>query len=267
MGALKRILFIGIFLFVVTATASTTTQSLENPPKLLSQLINYTKSNLESLSAYAYLLTAFGFFVSLFIAIIGYTFLRHTEKNKLTMQMLSNQIHDNDIVRMFDDFRYLRQSFGEEFTYAKIQELYDNAANQNAMVRTDSSKRHPRDTILQVLNYYESWGIGVTEDALSEKILKKWWRTSLVCDWIDLYFFIQEFRDEIGSTFMENFEYLATNWASEKEKAHLKKLKSRYETGDYPYAKTSSVTTLENSHEVPTLILEPKLAQLHRMSA
>lgn len=82
--------------------------------------------------------------------------------------------------------------------------------------------RNDRDCVLHVLNYYESWGIGIRGQALDEKMLKDWWRSSLVRDFIDLYPFIAGYRRVLGiQTAFNEFQVLATSWATPSERAKI----------------------------------------------
>ena len=193
--------------------------------------------------------TAAIFIGSLFVAVVGYRYARHTEKRKLTMQMISDQIHDRDIVKMFDDLRFLRRTFGEEITLREVGHRYQQALS--SIGPGAPQHRQPRDVVIQVLNYYETWGVGINADALDETLLKNWWRGSLVADWQHLFFFICEFRDTYeDEKFLVNIERVVMRWANQRERAAITELERRYQAKDYPRKVGDVEKLLPNGQEL-----------------
>ena len=119
----------------------------------------------------------------------------------MMQQVLNEQLTQEfsslrDIIREYDwepiSFRKVVGAKGDE------QEIADKAAY---------------DTIITVLNYYESLAIATKHEAISDNILREWWQETLVLHWRLLDGFVNEFRHSrrSPSAFVE-FEKLAKRW-------------------------------------------------------
>lgn len=186
------------------------------------------KDHIAGYTAFAALYTAFIALLSLTGAIVGYNFVRNSESRSKTLDFITRQLQDGDIIKMFSDFRSLRKKYHSTVIFFDVLGEASQK-NENGPGIGPPLLKQEYDLIVQVLNYYETWGIGLEYRALDERMLKDWWRSSLVADFTDLYAFVIGYRDANGTpkTF-EKAEMLARRWAQGDEIARLTDKKSEY---------------------------------------
>lgn len=163
--------------------------------------------------------------ISAAAAYISYQDNRRIAKTRLTMDQISRQVHDKDIITIFNGFRAIRQKYelGKDpenpLTHSMVIEadlntekmLGENGIHANA-------RQKDRDVIINLLNYYETWALGIERQAYDEEMLRDWWRSSLVADYLDLKSYVDTHRKALGNfAAFEGFEKLARKWASADE--------------------------------------------------
>lgn len=73
-------------------------------------------------------------------------------------------------------------------------------------------------TILGILNRYELLAIGISEGTLNARIYKRWYRTTVVSDWIHCHPFVSQIRhDKQNAVFWKEYETLVRSWATQDE--------------------------------------------------
>ena len=83
----------------------------------------------------------------------------------------------------------------------------------------DHDNSEQLETIRAVLNRYELVAIGIKGRTLDERLYKRWCRTTLVGDWIEVKPFVTQLRHKNKfPTLCCEFESLAQRWAKENEK-------------------------------------------------
>lgn len=187
--------------------------------------------------AYAALFTAVLLLVTLISGIFGYFETSHTQSRSKsrskTLDLISRQTHDNDIITMFKNLRELRKRLdaGDDVLGAVRINHYYKVGKLNREIDTEfEATKKDFELCIQVLNYYEIWAIGIRHHALEEQMLKEWWRTSLVGDFTDLLPFVLGYRDATGvrQAFVMA-ENLADIWATADERTQCKDVKTKYD--------------------------------------
>lgn len=176
----------------------------------------------EIISAFATSLTAFAIVGTVLTAFIAYKVNARTAKIQKTMDYISRQVHDNDIIEIFNASRNIKKKYSEkglEISYNNViseSEEFRRVLGENNL--STGTRKTDSDYIFNLLNYYETWAIGIYNEALDESILRSWWRTALVNDWMIYKEFIEGHRKERRNVraFIE-FENLAKRWASTDE--------------------------------------------------
>lgn len=163
--------------------------------------------------------------ISAAAAYISYQDNRQIAKTRLTMDQISRQVHDKDIISIFNGFRAIRQKYN-------LGQDPENPLTHRTVIEADretermlgangihaGNRQKDRDVIINLLNYYETWALGIQRQAYDAEMLKDWWRSSLVADYIDLRVYIDTHR-KAGKNFaaFEGFENLAKKWATPEE--------------------------------------------------
>lgn len=136
-----------------------------------------------------------------------------------SFDQISRQVRDRDLLQVFDRFRGIRKKFGNNLSYALVISTGAESGHNELghFVRSD------RDCLIHILNYYESWAIGINHGALSVAMLENWWRSTLVGDFIDLYPFVYGYRKETGvvGAFDQTERLVTERWADSKELQEL----------------------------------------------
>jgi len=164
-----------------------------------------------------------GVFISgiaiVFSAIAGwavYYTTRDGVKFRTTFQQIAQQVSDKDLLAATDRFRDIRRRHhGKKLTYQLIQDAWESAGTDCA----NDTDKSDADRIIQLLNYYESWAIGIEHKALCPRMLYSWWRGTFIQDWLDLQHFVEEYRDthKIPLAFVKA-QILADTWAMPEER-------------------------------------------------
>ncbi len=186
--------------------------------------------NIGGYTEFAAIYTAVAIALTLVSGLYGYGLLVSAQGKTKTMDFIAQQVNDRDLIDMFSELRNVKRRYGETVSYETVYADYKRYQEMVSDHGELANRRHAYDLIVQVLNYYETWGIGIENQALNDKMLNEWWRSSLVRDFISLYGFILEYREkkEIRDTF-ENAEKLAIRWADKDELAMIRDTKRRYD--------------------------------------
>lgn len=93
---------------------------------------------------------------------------------------------------------------------------YKAAANQADLKTWRDEFSARRSAILAVFNRYETFAIGINEDAIDEALYKRWWKSTLISDWHAARDAVEKLRQSQGmpNLFIE-FERLAQAWDAE----------------------------------------------------
>jgi len=178
------------------------------------------------LSAYGALLTIIVLIATAIVARSEYAIAKDTQVRVKTLDYVSKINEDRDVIQMFAQFRYVRDKYDDDITYADIRSDYDRHKADYQRMRDEGEYEdyapHDYDYILQLLNIYETWAIGILNGALDHGMLKDWWRESFVRHWISLASFVGEYRARRGGEeAYEHMERLAKRWMTRAETAEL----------------------------------------------
>lgn len=143
-----------------------------------------------------------------------------------TLDFISRQVHDRDLVELMSAFRRIRRKHEEDIRYDSVTQ--DDEVRYGVEPAIAGVKRD-FDYILQLLNYYEMLAIGVKTEALDEDMLQSWWRSSYVRDVTQLSMFILQYRDEIRAPalYVET-EEMAWRWARPTERKSILDCRQRF---------------------------------------
>lgn len=190
-------------------------------------------------TASASVVTAVAVLISAAGAFRAYDSNRLATVDRTTFEVIHRSVHDKDLMEMFDIFRKIRirysKSNGKDIeqnyviTHDELFESYDQYQNAIGSSRVaENAHLHDYDIILRVLNYYESVAIGIRDGAINELMMRNWWRTTTVRDFIDMYVFIHQYRIFRGAPkVFEEAELLAVKWADTEELADLEHQKQK----------------------------------------
>ncbi|WP_375549560.1 DUF4760 domain-containing protein [Oceanicaulis alexandrii] len=154
--------------------------------------------------------------VALGVAIVA--FLINIQKDRQgnkynTIQYIRDQASNPILIGMFEQFRQARRTLrnGHIGSFGMDQVGEREISYEGRLILVD-------DVIKKLFNYYEVTAIGIKDGGLDENIIKDWWRTSYVLDFIDfaIYVYQRRLRDDAGRLFI-NYEELALRWATEDE--------------------------------------------------
>ncbi|MEM0929680.1 MAG: DUF4760 domain-containing protein [Pseudomonadota bacterium] len=197
---------------------------------LLSALVDddpyNTKLKFQAVSTIATGVTAFAIIGTVIIAQVAYETTSQNEsktaKIQKTIDFISRQVHDKDLIDMLAASRAIKHRFTEakeDLTYQNVQ-AYEEAIQQS--LRESGMTGQPRKSIgnqiHNLLNYYETWSVGIENGALDEDLLKDWWKTTYTRDWARYKPFIEGHRDAANHPkAYRKFQQLAETWASEDQ--------------------------------------------------
>ena len=227
-------------------------------PEIYSNFFHEIKNNNHKtdsgyFEAYAALVTTILLFLTLLSAILGYLEASHTQSRSKTLDFISNQVRGQDIISMFKEFRELRVRIksGERPLSIKCIDCYYRDGREGFNEEKEFEKtRAVFELCVKLLNYYEVWAIGIDNRALEERMLKDWWRTSLVADVTDLLSFVHAYRDATGvdQAFIEA-QNLATKWAKRQERERIKAAETAYtaEKKEFALQKTLEAKTAKSA--------------------
>ncbi|MEM7741638.1 MAG: DUF4760 domain-containing protein [Pseudomonadota bacterium] len=157
---------------------------------------------IEILSSYGTVFLVVGSFSGVLCSIVTTITLRRMD------QSVAARSKSIDIVRSWSQDEYVNDVFDRmrDMLHGK-ERPYCDATNSLSSTASD------------VLNYYEAISIGISEGALNERIMKKWWRTSFVRHYIFLKETVDKHRcfHDMPSLFYE-FERLALKWRIESDR-------------------------------------------------
>ncbi|MEL6790205.1 MAG: DUF4760 domain-containing protein [Pseudomonadota bacterium] len=168
-------------------------------------------------------ITAFAIVGSVLTAFVAYRVTTKTAKVQKTIDYIYRQSHDKDIIDLFDSIRHIKKNLqGKDLRIS-----YDIIVHEDRRLRetlaesrvADMRRKSNADYIMNLLNYYETWAIGIETGALDEGVLKSWWRTNYVRDWSTFRIFVIGYRDDVRNPqAFDKFEALAKRWALTAEK-------------------------------------------------
>jgi hypothetical protein len=121
------------------------------------------------------------------------------QRTSRALDFIFYMARDPGVSQMFRDFRKIRRGG-----------------------RVAPTEKPDRDVVIDLLNFYESLAIGIHTGAMAENLIKGWWRSSLVQDWIDLIPFVSDYRRvEMIPNAWNIMEWLALRWATKSERAAI----------------------------------------------
>ncbi|MEO1150159.1 MAG: DUF4760 domain-containing protein [Pseudomonadota bacterium] len=219
-----EILFFGFFivtLFLVLAIAW-----LSVPDLWTALYSGDSAARVKTVGTLSTIIIAFAIVGTVLTAFIAYRTSTKTAKVQKTIDYIYRQSHDKDIIELFDSIRHIKRNLHAK----ELRISYDIIIREDKRLRetlaerrvADMRKKSDGDFIINLLNYYETWAIGIETGALDEDVLKSWWRTNYVRDWSTFRIFVIGYRDDVKNPdAFEKFENLAKRWALTTEKTSL----------------------------------------------
>lgn len=139
-----------------------------------------------------------------------------------TLDLIHAMVSADDLNSMFRAFRVLCKKYESGIQCPDIIRDYNDYHLPISFAQNTPEKKHDFDVIIEVLNFYETWEIGIENKALDENMLRDWWRSSAVRDFLDLYEFVLEHRDQTDSpALFVKIEALVRRWARPEEQKQL----------------------------------------------
>lgn len=130
-----------------------------------------------------------------------------------TLDYISNTHENYDTYRIFEDFRSILDNYSGNITFADVYKDYQ-VSIENSLKYAEVRYRTDFDCILQILNLYESWAIGIRNSALDHVMLREWWREPYVRHFCSLVGFVRQYRKILNRPeAYEYYEKLALKWA------------------------------------------------------
>lgn len=118
---------------------------------------------------------------------------------------------DPNVSRVLEDYRSLRTFFEKN---EKVQRWRD----LDILIITNKNREFTAyKALMEMFNFYEMISIGINNKFFDEVIIREFWRTSLVLDWLDFEHIVVDKRKEQPKIFA-NFERLARRWATPEER-------------------------------------------------
>lgn len=199
-------------------------------------------------SAFASLVTIIVLLVTAFIARTEYSLSKVARIKTRTLDQIGKINEDQDIIQNYAQFRYILDKYNGIITFNKVNRSYVRYKEDYKKSREGNFDlkyvQHDFDHILQLLNFYETWAIGVNNDALDANMLRDWWREPYVRHFSSLVGFVHQYRKELNRPeAYEHFEALAKKWASSKEK---KLIESNRRAADSDSDRASEVDDFDN---------------------
>lgn len=165
-------------------------------------------------------ITALAIIGTVIVAHIAYNVTSRTARIQKTIDFISAQVNDKDLIEMMAKSRAIKRRFSyakQEINYENVlnhQEILQNTLKENGILAPEKSGI--ADQIYNLINYYETWSVGIDNGALDEDILKDWWKTTYVRDWNIYKPFIKGHRREQNHPkAFRKFQMLAEKWESE----------------------------------------------------
>ena len=117
----------------------------------------------------------------------------------------------------------LDEEFDENLTAQRKKFLKLKESGSLSKWAAPENKTEPdAATLIAVLDRYEMVAVGINCSILDEKSYKKWCRTRLVHDWLDLKPYVEQVRrDTNHPLYYCEFEKLAKRWATKVESPHI----------------------------------------------
>lgn len=177
----------------------------------------------EALASLSTAITTLAIIGTVFTAWLAYQVHAKTARVQKTIDFIYRQVHDQDILDIIDTNRQIKKKYERKkrpITYENIMQDSEATAQLLAEMRVSSiDNKRDGDYIINLLNYYETWAIGIENSALEESLLKSWWRTTFVRDWQTYKTFVNEYRSVVrsGQAYCK-VESLALRWAEDHEK-------------------------------------------------
>lgn len=172
------------------------------------------------LSAFAALFTIFVLAITAGLSMFGYQSIRQAQVREKTLSFIEKTNEDKDIFELFEQLRYVRYKYDEniqfELVYAEYTDFVKNEMNDD---NRNDGQRLDYDYIVHLLNFYETWALGVRFGSLDEAMLADFWRRPLIVHWAALVEFVYSLRIVRNDpAAYELSEQLANRWALESER-------------------------------------------------
>jgi|GEM_PF-3884273 hypothetical protein len=164
------------------------------------------------ISRIAPLIIAFGSFVTAFFAIKTFRENRAQNKRDTTVSMITRMTCDGHVTEMMEKFRQLRYHLK-----GMDREIKDWESAKNTQFIFGGRSFDASRAIKDMYNFYEVLALGVEKGWLDESIIRSFWRTSYVLDWLDFQDVIVSFGNESSEVF-KKYENMAYQWANIEER-------------------------------------------------
>lgn len=199
-----------------------------------------TQSTADALDANTY--TAFaGLFSILALAatagltVFGYRMIRLAQIRQKTLEFIEKTNEDQDIFGLFERLRYIRAKYKDDICFDEVYGEFLAARGGDEPVPPDAEERLDYDYIVHLLNFYETWSIGILYGALDEQMLCEFWRVPLILHWTQLVAFVLDYREkrQNGEAYI-NAEALALHWADKSEREAIEVRAARWKSARSP---------------------------------
>ncbi len=190
---------------------------------------------IQEVTAYADSIAAISILGTALAAFLAYRQTVAATRNRTTYEQIARQVSDRDVLIFVDASRNIREIYEKPISYSELVEdhkakvklrIKKLKAAEELRVNGGPFDRTDYENVLSLLNYYESLAVGIESGALSEEMVKVWWRTTYVRDFGDYKHFIRDARMVEGanpSAFTE-YEKFADKWAETEEEYELIKM-------------------------------------------
>ncbi|MEM8936840.1 MAG: DUF4760 domain-containing protein [Pseudomonadota bacterium] len=169
----------------------------------------------DNLTAFAGLITILILLATAMLTFIGYRSVRDAQMRIKTLEFIEKTNEDDDIFTLFEQLRYIIEKYDGNITFEAVFGEYKRYASGLNEATRRESLRLDYDYIIHLLNFYETWAIGVNKEVLDEEMLYDWWRATLILHWTHLLSFVFDYRRERATDeAYEHVERMATRWAN-----------------------------------------------------
>jgi hypothetical protein len=174
--------------------------------------------------------------VSAFVAYLAYKAVMRTAAKQNTINLLFQEHTDREVTSQRAGFRSIKYSDDKmenfitaedrtKYVNKKIRDAghdpktFDRAAHADQIAKWEKDFTTRQTALFGVLNRYETFAIGIKEEAIDPRIYKDWWKSSFINDWHLTRAAIKKIRESNGAPeAYVQFSRLAKRWEEEDEK-------------------------------------------------
>ena len=157
------------------------------------------------------------------LSYFGYDTVRKAQIRQKTLEFIEKTNEDKDIFNLFEQIRLIKRKYKDDIDFSDVyREFLEHIGSAPVSNSHTRYERRDYDYIIHLLNFYETWSIGLQANSLDEDMLREFWRRPLLLHWIALAKFVYSYRIEReDSEAFVNAEALADRWASPSERSEV----------------------------------------------